>query len=186
MQQSQGTGTEVSSIHCSPTSSFNIIFFLVFRWKASQHNLVGQIQTRDTLLDQCRNLRLVYEQMAENYKSQFPGSKVSAYEALTAAKSKSGLAPAETLLRAANFTYMKKPSSNEYCGTFYPHVRAFCLKSKKIWEQFERLMTAYQKAEIPHPFMIHAIEAMNKLFKEGKKGAKILKSRVAAILKQFK
>ena len=117
----------------------------------------------------------------------FPASNTrDAYEALTAAKSKTGSSPAETLLRAANFTYMKKPNTSEYVGTMYPHVRAFCLKDKQVWKQFERLMTAYQKAEIPHPFMEIAIEDMDKLFKEGKKGGKALTTKVTSILKRYR
>jgi hypothetical protein len=139
-------------------------------------------------LDQCKNLRRVYDELVTNYLTTFPASNHrDAYEALTAAKSKTGTSPAETLLRAANFTYMKKPNTSEYVGTMYPHVRAFCLKDKQVWKQFERLMTAYQKAEIPHPFMEIAIEDMDKLFKEqGKKGCKTLTTKVTSILKRYR
>ena len=86
----------------------------VFRWKASMHNLVGQIQTRDTLLDQCKNLRRIFDEYVANYMISFPTSNTKeAYEAVTSPKSRSAsdLSPAEKMLRAANFTYMKKPNS---------------------------------------------------------------------------
>ena len=150
------------------------------------HNLVGQIQTRDTFLGQCKNMRRIFDEYVANYMISFPTSTTKeAYEAVISPKSRlaSDLSPAEKMLRAANFTYMKKPNSTEYMGTMYPHVRAFCLKDKKTWEQFERLMTAYQKAEIPHPFMAHAILEMNHLFQEPKRGGNYIKNKVAKIIK---
>ena len=156
-------------------------------WKAQQHNLISEIRTKDTLLDQCLNLRRIYEHKHENYKTLYPGLKSSdIYDAVCGVKAavKGGLSPAEQLLRDANFTYMKKDDKNEYYGTMYPHIRAFGLKDKATWDPFHRLMKAYQEAEIPHPYMPNAIESLNKMFKDLKEAGPSVTKKVTRILKE--
>ena len=141
------------------------------RWKAQQHNYIGQMQTKDTLLDQCINLRREYDERVSQYLFQFSEkNEAAAYDAISGVLHRPGsVTPAEELLRAANFTYMKKPNKTEYMGSFYPHLRAFCLKDRETWNQFRRIMTEFQEARIPHPNMSKAIDQVNRCFKENEK-----------------
>jgi hypothetical protein len=158
------------------------------RWKAQQHNYIGQMQTKDTLLDQCINLRRVYEERIAEYATKFPDSTpTAAYDAVSGVKTRpGGITPAEELLRAANFTYMKKPNKTEYMGSFYPHLRAFCLKDKDVWKQFKRIMTDFQEARIPHPNMSKAIDLVNRCFKENEKKPGKFMKKLPKILSENK
>ena len=169
--------------------NFNFTALFPYRWKAQQHNLIGQIQTKDTLLDQCINLRRMYETKYADYKSKFPGLSAEDIQNSvcgTKAGSNGGVSPAEQLLRDANFTHMKKDDQKEYMGAMYPCFRSFCLKDQETWKQFHRVMLAYQEARIPHPKMNNAIDSLNKLFKDVKAAGSKMTKQVNKIIKENK
>lgn len=103
-----------------------------------------------------QNLRRIYEAMFEDLRAKhgptYPSEKI--YQALTRREDKLGeLSPHSQLLKAAGFTFYQTASNPDkhWNPSQYPYIRATILKSREMFEIYEKFLSAYMKCEIPHP-----------------------------------
>ena len=92
----------------------------------------------------------------------------------------------EKLLESAGFTYMlKNDGSNKHAGTQYPHFRAAVLRDEEIWNQFERLLSAFQELEIPHPGVAVAGREINEALNAHKWNDPKQRTKVVKLINRF-